>query len=91
MTENTRNIFVFFFYRGMYELSSEQMKTLRTIYELVCHLMHSSDCSFLLHFCESVYVIADDLLRHFYANGMCSRKMFPRLFPKIFYVYIRVI
>lgn len=63
-------------FRGMHELSSEQMKTLRTIYELVCHLMHSESSlerPFLVQFRESVIVIADDLLRHFFANGKWSQ------------------
>lgn len=57
-------------YRKLSDLSIEELKTLTTIYELVCHLMHMNECSFLAQFCDSVYIIASDLLRHIFANGM---------------------
>lgn len=60
-------------YSELHELSSEQMKTLRTTFELVCHLMHLGECTFLSQFCDSAYLFTGDLLRHFYSNGMAMK------------------
>lgn len=52
----------------MNDLSAEQLKTLKSIYELICHLMHLDE-QFSEQFCLSVYIIASDLLRHILADG----------------------
>lgn len=53
----------------MSDLPAEQLKTVKSIYELVCYLIHLND-SFLAQFCDSVYIIANDLLRHLLSDGM---------------------
>lgn len=52
----------------MCDLSVEQLKTLKSIYELVCYLIHLND-NFLAQFCDSVYIIANDLLRNLLSDG----------------------
>lgn len=52
----------------MSDLSTEQLKTLKSIYELVCYLIHMND-NFLAQFCDSVYIIANDLLIHLLSDG----------------------
>lgn len=56
----------------MSDLTKEQMKTLTSIYELVCHLMHLEKENFLPQFCDSVYIIASDLLQHILSDGKHS-------------------
>lgn len=55
-------------FRKMSDLSVDQLKTLTSIYELVCFLIHLNE-HFLAQFCDSVYIIANDLLRHFLSDG----------------------
>lgn len=53
----------------MSDLSAEQLKALKSIYELVCYLIHLNE-NFLAQFCDSVYIIANDLLRHLLSDGI---------------------
>ena len=55
-------------YRQMTALSVEELKTLSTLYELTCHLVHLNE-QFLFQFCDSVDLIAKHLLIHFLSNG----------------------
>lgn len=52
----------------MSDLSVEDLKTLASIYELVCYLIHL-DFDFVGQFIDSVYIIANDLLRHLLSDG----------------------
>lgn len=52
----------------MKDLSMEELKTLVSLYELTCHLVHLNE-QFLAQFCDSVNIIASDLLVHFLAFG----------------------
>lgn len=52
----------------MSDLSVDELKTLASIYELVCYLIHL-DFDFVAQFCDSVYIIANDLLRHLLSDG----------------------
>lgn len=61
------------FFRRMSDLTANQVKTLSSIYELACYLIHSNE-NFLEQFCDSMYMIANDLLRHFLKNGICDCK-----------------
>lgn len=62
-----------FIFRRMSDLSVDELKTLASIYELVCYLIHL-DYDFVAQFCDSVYIIANDLLRHLLSDGepLCS-------------------
>lgn len=50
------------------------MTTLASMYELTCHLVHLNG-QFLSQFCDSVEIIAHDLLIHFLSNGTFSRNI----------------
>ncbi|XP_031632215.1 serine/threonine-protein kinase fused [Contarinia nasturtii] len=50
-------------FKRISDLSVDQLKTLSSIYELACYLIHSNG-NFLEQFCDSMYMIANDLLRH---------------------------
>lgn len=60
---------IFFIHRKMSDLSVDELKTLTSIYELVCYLLHLND-NFLSQFCDSLYIMANDLLSHFLSDGM---------------------
>lgn len=55
-------------FRKMSDLSVDELKTLASIYELVCYLIHI-DYDFVTQLCDSVYIIANDLLRHLLSDG----------------------
>lgn len=52
----------------MNEATVDDMKTLTSIYELVCYLIHLNN-NFLAQFCDSMYIIANDLLKHLISDG----------------------
>lgn len=53
----------------MSDISMEQLKTLTNIYELVCYLIHLN-ANFLPQLCDSMYIIANELLRHLLSDGI---------------------
>lgn len=59
---------IFHFFRKMSDLSVDELRTLSNIYELSCHLIHLNG-PFLIQFCESIDIIANDLMIHILANG----------------------
>lgn len=73
-------------FRKMSDLSVDQLKTLTSIYELVCYLIHLNE-HFLAQFCDSVYIIANDLLRHFLSDGNNFLSLFLTFSEQIFEFY----
>lgn len=58
------------FHRRMSSMKLEEVKTLSSLYELVCHLVHSGE-SFLTQFCDAIAVLgADKLLVNFLSSGI---------------------
>lgn len=53
----------------MNKITSDELITLRSLYELVCHLVHLND-QFLSQFCDAVAILgANELLINFISNG----------------------
>lgn len=58
-----------FLFRQLKMLSSAEVKTLVSLYELVCHLVHLNE-QFLSQFCDSVEILgATELLVGFISQG----------------------
>lgn len=58
-----------FLYRQLKFLTSTEVNTLVSLYELVCHLVHLNE-QFLTQFCDSVEILgATDLLVGFISQG----------------------
>lgn len=60
---------MFILFRKIQKLTSDELITLRSLYELVCHLVHLND-QFLSQFCDAVAILgANELLINFISNG----------------------
>lgn len=55
-------------------MSNDHLKTLTSIYQLICHLIHLND-DFLPQLCDAVFILAMDLLRHILRDGKYSNQL----------------
>lgn len=58
----------------MNDMSNDHLKTLTSIYQLICHLIHLND-DFLPQLCDAVFILAMDLLRHILRDGKYSNQL----------------